>query len=59
MPSIERVGALDSNILEIQLDNGNTILFNADLLLAKPEFAPLAVDDRILYPHTGGSPAGF
>lgn len=55
MSGIERVGALDSNILEIQLDNGSTILLNAELLLAKPEFAHLAIDDRILYPHTDGT----
>lgn len=54
MPKIVRVGALDGNTLEIEISNGSIILLNADLLLAKPPYAHLAVDDRILYPHTDG-----
>lgn len=52
---IVRVGALDGGILEIQMRNDSTILLNTALLLDDPVFAPLAEDDRILYPHTDGA----
>lgn len=51
---IVRVGALDNNTLEIEIENGSTILLNTDLLLDRSEFAGLKEGDRILYPHTDG-----
>ncbi|MDL2274069.1 hypothetical protein LJC34_05965 [Oscillospiraceae bacterium OttesenSCG-928-G22] len=53
MAAIVRVGETE-DMLEIQTDAGHVILLDVAALLAKPRFAPLSDDDRILYPHTDG-----
>lgn len=55
MLKIVRVGALDDNRLDIELNNGNLILLNLKTLLDEPEYAMLLEDDRILYPKTDGN----
>lgn len=55
MPNIERVSALDGDMLDIELSNGNILLLSVKLLLEDPRFARLAEDDRVLYPKTDGA----
>ena len=54
MPQITRVGALDGDVLDIDLSNGNSILLSVKPILALPGFESLREDDRVLYPKTDG-----
>lgn len=51
---IVRVDAMESDVLDIELSNGNTLLLKIEAVLGLPGFAKLNEDDRILYPHTDG-----
>lgn len=55
MPGIVRVGALDGNTIDIELDNGNILLLNMNLLKSAPAFAPLFEGWWLLSPLTDGA----
>ncbi len=55
MLKITRVGALDGNTIDVELDNGNILLVNLGLLAAEEGFGAMIKDNRILYPKTDGS----
>lgn len=51
---IVRVDALESDVLDIEFSNGNTLLLKLSMLASLPGFESLPEDDRILYPKTDG-----
>ena len=55
MATIVRVDVLDSDTLEIQLNNGSIILLNVAPLLQESRFAQLAEGDNFLHPETDGA----
>ena len=55
MVKITRVGVLDDNRLDVELSNGNLILFDLRPYLGDPNYAALIEDNRILFPKTDGT----
>ena len=52
---IVRVGALDNDMVDIQLDNGNIVLLNMELKRLDPAYAQLWQDDLVTRPRTDGT----
>jgi hypothetical protein len=52
---IEKVGALASDALDINFDNGSILILSIHLILSLPGFESLLEDDRIYYPKTDGN----
>jgi len=55
MLTIIRVGALDGIRLNVELSNGNMILFDMQPFMRDPQYAALIEENRILFPKTDGS----
>lgn len=55
MLEIVRVDALDGNTIDVELNNGNILLLNMDLLRNNPAFAKLFEDNLIIHPQTDGT----
>lgn len=51
---IVRVGALDSNMIDVELSNGNILLLNMSLLKDHSDFRALFEDGGLIYPKTDG-----
>lgn len=54
MLKIVRVGAIDSDTIDIQFSNGNIVMIELAHIKGDPEFAPLWEDEQILHPKTDG-----
>jgi len=54
MPRIERTDVVGGDLLDVQFDNGHTILLDCSVLLKRPGFAPLEQDGLLCCPLTDG-----
>lgn len=54
MPEIKRVGALDSDTLDVELTNGQTLLFSMHTLLEQPAYTALRDGSVFCCPQTDG-----
>lgn len=54
MLKIVRVGAIDSDTIDIQFSNGNIVMIELAHIKSDPEFTPLWEDEQILHPKTDG-----
>jgi len=54
MPKIIRANMVGEDTIDVQLDNGHTVLLDCLVLLKRPGFATLMDGSRIYHPQTDG-----